>query len=65
MLQLNNITKDYISGDTVVNALKGISISFREHEFVSILGQSGCAPSFYISLSSLLPSSSFIIELNL
>ena len=42
MLQLNNITKDYISGDTVVNALKGISISFREHEFVSILGQSGC-----------------------
>ncbi|WP_455760322.1 ATP-binding cassette domain-containing protein [Eshraghiella crossota] len=50
MLQLNNITKDYISGDTVVNALKGISISFREHEFVSILGQSGCGKTTMLNI---------------
>ena len=42
MLQLKNITKDYISGDSVVHALKGVSINFRKNEFVSILGQSGC-----------------------
>lgn len=50
MLQLNNITKDYISGDTVVNALKGISISFREHEFVSILGKSGCGKTTMLNI---------------
>ena len=42
MLSLKNIVKEYCSGDTKVQALKGISIDFREHEFVSILGQSGC-----------------------
>lgn len=41
MLQLNNIVKTYITGDLEQQALKGVSISFRENEFVSILGQSG------------------------
>lgn len=39
MLSLKNIVKEYRSGDTKVQALKGISIDFREHEFVAILGQ--------------------------
>lgn len=42
MLSLVDIKKEYTSGDTKVQALKGISIDFRENEFVSILGQSGC-----------------------
>ena len=42
MLSLQNIVKEYVSGDTKVQALKGISVDFRESEFVSILGQSGC-----------------------
>ena len=42
MLELKNITKDYPTGAEAVHALKGISINFRESEFVSILGQSGC-----------------------
>lgn len=41
MLQLKNIVKTYVTGDLEQNALKGVSISFRENEFVSILGQSG------------------------
>ena len=41
MLKLKNITKDYIAGDSIVHALKGINIEFRKSEFVSILGQSG------------------------
>ena len=45
MLQLKNIVKDYVSGDTTVKALKGIDITFRDSEFVSILGQSGCGKS--------------------
>ena len=42
MLRLKNITKNYVMADTTVQALKGISISFRKNEFVSILGPSGC-----------------------
>jgi len=41
MLQLKNIVKTYEMGDTTQTALKGVSVSFRENEFVSILGQSG------------------------
>jgi len=42
MLRLKNIVKKYIVADTEVNALKGINLSFRKNEFVSILGPSGC-----------------------
>lgn len=42
MLELKNIVKDYVSGNNVTHALKGISINFRKNEFVSILGASGC-----------------------
>ena len=41
MLQLKNIVKTYSTGDTTQNALNGVNLSFRENEFVSILGQSG------------------------
>lgn len=41
MLQLKNIVKTYVTGDTKQDALKGVSMNFRENEFVSILGQSG------------------------
>lgn len=41
MLKLQKIVKTYVTGDLTQDALKGVSISFRENEFVSILGQSG------------------------
>ena len=50
MLKLENITKDYKVGDSVVHALKGISIEFRESEFVSILGQSGCGKTTLLNI---------------
>ena len=42
MIKITDIVKDYSAGDSVVHALKGISLTFRENEFVSILGPSGC-----------------------
>lgn len=36
MLSLKDIKKDYVVGDSTVSALKGVSIDFRENEFVSI-----------------------------
>lgn len=50
MLQLKNITKDYKVGDEKVHALKGVSIDFRESEFVSILGQSGCGKTTLLNI---------------
>lgn len=50
MLRLDKITKDYISGDSKVEALKGISIEFRKNEFVSILVQSGCGKTTLLNI---------------
>ena len=50
MLQLKNIVKDYVSGDTTVQALRGIDITFRDSEFVSILGQSGCGKTTLLNI---------------
>ena len=41
MLTLKNIHKKYYTNESSVEALKGISISFRKNEFVSVLGPSG------------------------
>ncbi len=41
MLQLTNIKKSYTTGDFTQVALNGVSVNFRENEFVAILGQSG------------------------
>ena len=50
MLQLKGITKDYLSGDQTVHALKGIDIEFRKSEFVSILGPSGCGKTTLLNI---------------
>ena len=56
MLALKNITKDYYIGKKntknyqVVHALKNVSINFRSHELVSILGQSGCGKTTLLNI---------------
>lgn len=50
MLELNNIVKLYSSGDTEVRALNGVSLKFRENEFVSILGKSGCGKTTMLNI---------------
>ncbi len=50
MLKLKNITKEYSIGDTKVEALKGVSLEFRENEFVSILGPSGCGKTTLLNI---------------
>lgn len=50
MLSLKDIKKDYVVGDSTVSALKGVSIDFRENEFVSILGPSGCGKTTLLNI---------------
>lgn len=41
MLEIQNIKKHYKVGETTTKALDGVSVAFREQEFVAILGPSG------------------------
>lgn len=50
MLQVVDIKKDYILKDQQVNALKGVNITFRRNEFVSILGPSGCGKTTLLNI---------------
>ena len=50
MLELKGIKKDYLAGENTVHALKGIDLKFRQSEFVSILGQSGCGKTTMLNI---------------
>ncbi|NLT10023.1 MAG: ABC transporter ATP-binding protein/permease [Ruminococcus sp.] len=50
MLQLKEIVKKYGDGENVVTALNGVSITFRENEFVAILGHSGCGKTTMLNI---------------
>ena len=50
MLELRNITKDYVTSSETVNALRGVDITFRDKEFVSTLGPSGCGKTTLLNI---------------
>ena len=49
-MKLKNIVKIYGTEDNKVNALRGVSIDFRENELVSILGPSGCGKTTLLNI---------------
>jgi putative ABC transport system ATP-binding protein len=50
MISVQNVTKDYTLGKTVVKALRGVSLDIENGEFVCISGPSGCGKSTLLNL---------------
>ena len=50
MLELKNIVKEYLSGESKVTALRDVSLKFRKNEFVAILGSSGCGKTTLLNI---------------
>lgn len=50
MLQCQHIVKEYYAGDQVIKAVNDLSVTFRDNEFVSILGQSGCGKTTFLNI---------------
>ena len=52
MLQLKNIVKTYAvgGGQETVPALRGVSLAFRDSEFVAVLGPSGCGKTTLLNI---------------
>ena len=50
ILQLKGITKQYRTGSMVVDALRGVDLSFNAREFVSVLGPSGCGKTTLLNI---------------
>ncbi|MDR2606059.1 MAG: ABC transporter ATP-binding protein, partial [Oscillospiraceae bacterium] len=50
MVELKSIVKKYRAGTTVVEALRGVDLTFRDSEFVAILGPSGCGKTTMLNI---------------
>ena len=50
MLELIDVKKDYVTTGATVQALKGVTLRFRENEFVSVLGPSGCGKTTMLNI---------------
>ena len=50
LLTLRDVTKDYPSGDGVLQVLKGINLNIYNNEFVVVLGESGCGKSTMMNI---------------
>ena len=50
MLKLEKIVKIYETAGENVTVLRGIDLSFRENEFVAVLGHSGCGKTTMLNI---------------
>ncbi len=50
LIEINNLTKEYNTGNETVLAVNDVSISIEEKEFVTLLGQSGSGKSTLLTI---------------
>lgn len=54
MIRLENIKKEYVMGDVVLEVLHGINLEIKKGEFVAIMGHSGSGKSTIMNILGLL-----------
>src|SRR6195256_6052272 len=50
VIDIENITKDYVMGKEVVRALRGVSLQIRRNEYIAIMGPSGSGKSTLMNM---------------
>jgi len=54
MIEFENVTKHYVVGDNRIVAVKQVSLSLRQGDFIALIGPSGCGKSTVMSIMGLL-----------
>ena len=63
IIECNNLTKHYMSGDNIVKAIDGITVGFEQGEFCAITGPSGSGKSTFLHVLSSLenPTDGYVV----
>lgn len=63
VIECQNLTKEYLSGENVVRAVDGVTIGFEQGEFCAVTGPSGSGKSTFLHVLSSLenPTSGFVV----
>ena len=50
VIDIENITKDYVMGEEIVRALRGVSLQIRRNEYLAVMGPSGSGKSTLMNM---------------
>jgi putative ABC transport system ATP-binding protein len=50
VIDIENITKDYVMGEEIVRALRGVTLQIRTNEYIAIMGPSGSGKSTLMNM---------------
>ncbi|HET9418048.1 MAG TPA: ATP-binding cassette domain-containing protein, partial [Chthoniobacterales bacterium] len=50
VIDIENIRKDYVMGEEIVHALRGVSLQIRRGEYIAVMGPSGSGKSTLMNM---------------